>query len=235
MYFLQDIQAPISAIELYNDLCRRIVTLELEPGTKISENSMSAEYGVSRSVLRTAFARLQQTNLIEVYPQRGTFVKRLDQEYIHSAAMIRYVIERDAVYDILQNHYDVSGLCNDLEKIVSLMEEDLKDGSSAAISDFKTQNAEFHLRIIKECFPVHTLNLLYEIRVHLAQWTNVDVAYQNIEKTVIDQNKEIAQSIKTGNLPPALRRIKEHFEILVANGALMRKVHPDYFCPKSEQ
>lgn len=235
MYFLQDIQAPISAIELYNDLCRRIVTLELEPGTKISENSMSAEYGVSRSVLRTAFARLQQTNLIEVYPQRGTFVKRLDQEYIHSAAMIRYVIERDAVYDILQNHYDVSGLCNDLEKIVSLMEEDLKDGSSAAISDFKTQNAEFHLRIIKECFPVHTLNLLYEIRVHLAQWTNVDVAYQNIEKTVIDQNKEIAQSIKTGNLPPALRRIKEHFEILVANGALMRKVHPDYFCPKAEQ
>ncbi len=234
MYFLKDIQAPMSTIDVYNDLCRRIVTVELEPGMKISENSMSAEYGVSRSVLRSAFVRLQQTNLIEVYPQRGTFVKKLDQEYIRSAAMIRYVVERDAVYDILQNHRDVQTLCSDLKKIISDMEADLADGSGTAISDFKTQNAEFHLRIIKECFPIHTLNLLYEIRVHLAQWTNVDVAYQNIEQDVINQNKEIAQAIETGHLQPALRRIKEHFEMLVSNGDLMRQVHPDYFNTKAE-
>ncbi len=234
MYFLKDIQAPMSTIDVYNDLCRRIVTVELEPGMKISENSMSAEYGVSRSVLRSAFVRLQQTNLIEVYPQRGTFVKKLDQEYIRSAAMIRYVVERDAVYDILQNHRDVQTLCSDLKKIISDMEADLADGSGTAISDFKTQNAEFHLRIIKECFPIHTLNLLYEIRVHLAQWTNVDVAYQNIEQDVINQNKEIAQAIETGHLQPALRRIKEHFEMLVSNGDLMRQVHPDYFNAKAE-
>lgn len=233
MYFLKDVDAPISTMELYNDLCRRIVTVELEPGVKISENSMSAEYGVSRSVLRSAFVRLQQLNLIEVYPQRGTFIKKLDQEYIRSAAAIRYVVERDAVYDIFQNEKDSKPLCDDLKKIIAAMEADLEDGSSTAISDFKTQNAEFHLRIIKECFSVHTLNLLYEIRIHLAQWTNVDVAYQNIEQKVINQNKEIAQAIETRHLQPALRQIKEHFEMLVNNGDLMRRVHPEYFVTKN--
>ncbi|MEG0854665.1 MAG: GntR family transcriptional regulator, partial [Angelakisella sp.] len=97
MYYLQDTQAPISAIGLYNDLCHRIITVELEPGTRISENSISAEYGVSRSVLRTVFARLQQINFVEVYPQRGTFVRLLDMDHVTSASTIRYVVERNAV------------------------------------------------------------------------------------------------------------------------------------------
>lgn len=229
MYFLKDAQAPISAIGLYNDLCRRIVTVELEPGTRISENAVSAEYGVSRSVLRTAFARLQQTNLIEVYPQRGTYVKRLDMEYIRSAAMIRYVVERDAVYDLLQSGRDLTGLCADLEQMLEAMRRDLTGGYEEPMSDFRTCNAEFHLRVIQECFPAHTLSLLYEMRVHLTRWTNIDVAYQGIENTVVEQNAAILDAIREGRLQRALRNIKAHFEMLTCNEQMVRELHPGYF------
>ena len=46
-------QRPATAEEVYQDICDRITNLQLKPGQKISENQMSEEYGVSRSVIRT--------------------------------------------------------------------------------------------------------------------------------------------------------------------------------------
>ncbi len=45
----------MSSAEVYEDIKKRIVNLELEPNQVISENSICKEYGVSRSVIRTAF------------------------------------------------------------------------------------------------------------------------------------------------------------------------------------
>ena len=66
---------PITADGVYQQILRRIIKLKLEPGQLISENQMAGEYGVSRSVIRTAFARLSQLGFVEIYPQRGTYVR----------------------------------------------------------------------------------------------------------------------------------------------------------------
>ena len=46
---------PITPNEIFEQILNRIIQLRLEPGQLISENQMSAEYGVSRSVIRIAF------------------------------------------------------------------------------------------------------------------------------------------------------------------------------------
>ena len=62
---------PNTSDEIFEQMLNRIIQLRLEPGQLISENQMSAEYGVSRSVIRTVFTRLKQLDFIEIYPQRG--------------------------------------------------------------------------------------------------------------------------------------------------------------------
>src|SRR3712207_8470963 len=80
---------PSTADEIYLDLLNRIINLELEPGQKISENKICELYGVSRSVIRNSFARLMQAGFLEVYPQRGTYVSKIDLDYVRTALLDR--------------------------------------------------------------------------------------------------------------------------------------------------
>lgn len=229
MYYLQDTQAPISAIELYNDLCRRIISTELLPGTRISENAISTEYGISRSVLRTAIARLQQINLVVVYPQRGTFVKQFDVDQIHNAIMIRSVLEENAVFDILNDKCASESLLKDLYEMLEQMEQacEHKDHMDPAV--IRDLNPNFHLRITQEIFPAGALNMLYEIRVHITRWTNIEEAILGIELDIIKQNREIYESLRDGKLRKTLSKIREHFHTLGSTIANVKEIHPEYF------
>lgn len=76
--YFENTTQPMSTDNVYKSIKKRILKLELEPGQKVSENQMCKEYNVSRSVIRTVFTRLNQLKLVEVYPQRGTYVSLIE-------------------------------------------------------------------------------------------------------------------------------------------------------------
>jgi GntR family transcriptional repressor for pyruvate dehydrogenase complex len=63
------------AYELVEELKQRILNGEIAPGDKLpAENSLVAEFGVSRTVVREAVSRLQAAGLVETFQGRGSFV-----------------------------------------------------------------------------------------------------------------------------------------------------------------
>lgn len=99
-------QRPATADEIYKDMCERITNFQLQPGQKISENQMSEDYGVSRSVIRTVFTRLSERKLVEVYPQRGTYISKMDLEFISDLLLLRTAIEKEILYEIFEDMDD---------------------------------------------------------------------------------------------------------------------------------
>ena len=63
--------------KIYQTLRQEIMLLTLEPGTLVSEGDISQRFSVSRTPVREVFKRLELEGLLEVRPQRGTFVSRL--------------------------------------------------------------------------------------------------------------------------------------------------------------
>ncbi|CAH0253335.1 MULTISPECIES: FadR/GntR family transcriptional regulator [unclassified Arthrobacter] len=60
--------------DLASDLRRRIVDGVIQPGAKLpSENTLISEFGVSRTVVRSALTRLQAEGLVETERGRGSF------------------------------------------------------------------------------------------------------------------------------------------------------------------
>ncbi|HEY0663233.1 MAG TPA: GntR family transcriptional regulator, partial [Thiobacillaceae bacterium] len=55
-----------------------IVTLELPPGSAISEVELSARLGIGRTPVREALQRLAREHLVLVLPQRGVLVADID-------------------------------------------------------------------------------------------------------------------------------------------------------------
>ncbi len=84
---------PPTTRAIYAALRRDIVTLVLMPGAKLSENELSLRFGTSRGPVREALIRLGEDGLIDVQPQRGSFVGRLSLPAIERARFVREALE----------------------------------------------------------------------------------------------------------------------------------------------
>ena len=70
-----------------------IVRLELPPGTAIDKAALCAQLGVSRFPVSEALGRLAAEGFVEVLPQRGTRVARIDMADCRQAMFIRRALE----------------------------------------------------------------------------------------------------------------------------------------------
>src|SRR2546423_9725999 len=74
-----------------------IVRLDLPPGTAIDKAALCARLGVSRFPISEALGRLAAEGFVEVLPQRGTRVARIDLADCRQAMFIRRALETEAV------------------------------------------------------------------------------------------------------------------------------------------
>ncbi len=70
-----------------------IVHLKLLPGEQLQEKALAVEIGVSRTPVREAILELRQRRILNIYPQRGTFVSYLEAKRGEDIRYLRYVFE----------------------------------------------------------------------------------------------------------------------------------------------
>ena len=70
-----------------------IVTLELAPGSIVSERELQKRLGVGRTPVREALQRLEGERLVEVYPRRGIFVSNVNVLDLGVLSEVRSVLE----------------------------------------------------------------------------------------------------------------------------------------------
>jgi DNA-binding GntR family transcriptional regulator len=78
----------------YEMLEEAIVTLQLPPGTAISEQALAEMTGIGRTPIREAIQRLAREHLIVVLPQRGLLVAHIDVQKQLKLLETRREIER---------------------------------------------------------------------------------------------------------------------------------------------
>src|SRR5580692_4867379 len=79
--------------QVYEALKKAIISLRLPPGTLISENRICRHIGVSRTPVREAIIRLVEDELIEVFPQKGSFVAPIKLSAVRETHFSRKALE----------------------------------------------------------------------------------------------------------------------------------------------
>ena len=130
--------APQSVSSLYAALRRDIVRLALRPGQRLSENEIALRFGTSRAPVREAFIRLAEEGLIEVRPQRGSFVTRISIAAMQRARFVREAIELSVVRRAAE-----MGLTADMIEAVerTIVEQQAADDDASA---FTSADDGFH-------------------------------------------------------------------------------------------
>ncbi len=82
---------------IVDELRRRLVSHELPPGSRLRENALAQELGVSRARVREAFGVLEERGLIERIPNKGAVVTRLEADQVRELFEVREVLEAQTV------------------------------------------------------------------------------------------------------------------------------------------
>src|ERR1700761_7284172 len=86
-------QRVTTAVVIYRRLHAAIVSMALPPGTALQDKVLSAQFAVSRTPVREALIRLAEDDLVDIFPQSGTFVSRIKGNAIPEALDIRQALE----------------------------------------------------------------------------------------------------------------------------------------------
>ena len=79
--------------QAYYRIRELIVTLELPPGSPVSERELMESLALGRTPIREALQALARERLVEVYPRRGMFVSRVDVRDLAGLSEVRLTLE----------------------------------------------------------------------------------------------------------------------------------------------
>src|SRR3970040_2044165 len=82
--------------QAYYRIRELIVTLELPPGSLVSERELMEQLGLERPPVREALRALARERLVDVYPRRGMFVSPVDVGDLAGLSEVRVALEGQA-------------------------------------------------------------------------------------------------------------------------------------------
>ncbi|MDK9696199.1 MAG: GntR family transcriptional regulator [Siculibacillus sp.] len=102
---------------VYQWLRDEILSFRMQPGMFIDKVEICDKLGVSKQPVTAALTRLEQEGLVEIYPQRGSYVARLRLGAMTESLFVRGALESAAVRRIAAegNEVLIRGLQRNLE------------------------------------------------------------------------------------------------------------------------
>ena len=139
------IQAQQSLAEqVYTMLKEQILSGQLKGGMKIPEESLSEQFGVSRTPIREAIRRLSEYGLVTIVPRSYAFVTVVAEEEAQDIAKVRVALEQLAADTIDQKSY--ASHVADLAKYAATCQYAIGVGDRATLFE---QDSLFHITLIK--------------------------------------------------------------------------------------
>ncbi len=139
----------------YRHLRERILSGELGPGTRVSEEALAAELGISRTPMREAVKQLASEGALEAVPRVGTIVRTPGRREVEELYELREALEGYAVERAAEriSPEEVAGLARLLDEIGAVAGELRRSGKraleGALLRRFLAADLGFHLRLIE--------------------------------------------------------------------------------------
>lgn len=137
------VQLPVGRHQVREEIQRRILSGESQPGERLTQQSLAKELGVAQGTVRESLLELQWLGLVESIDRLGVFVGKLDAARLCEAYQVREFLEGLAARLACEHvsRADVAQLRNMADHIWNLSKESKDEEMGAA-------DRAMHLRIM---------------------------------------------------------------------------------------
>lgn len=208
--------------QLHAALRMAIIGNELSPGTRISEAEVAQQYGISRQPVREAFITLANEGLLDIRPQRGSFVAKISLAAVLDARFVREAVEADIV-KLLAADPDTA-LIADLRGQLT-RQQDLVGGSAR---DFMEADEIFHRTLAEGARKGNAWRVVVEMKAQMDRVRFLSSMHFSVAR-LIDQHRAIVDAIAAGDAPGAETHIRTHLQGILSDLPVIEQERPEYF------
>ena len=190
--------------QVHAALRSQILAGELERGSRLPQETLAAELGVSRTPLREALRRLAAEGLVTLQPNYGATVSQLDFGDMRDAWTARLVIEPPAARMGAERRPEP-----ELDRMQAAIDHQRAVGDPAASLD---ANRDFHLALVAASgnpHLIHLAELLWVARISVAIYT-AQAAQVGGTAAWSDEHDGILAAMRAGDGDAAERLTREH-------------------------
>ena len=204
-------------------LREKIVTLALVPGSMVSENELATELGVSRTPVREALNELSKIGIVEVFPQRGSMVAKIDSMRIEESRFMRLVLEC-AVVELACDMIRPEDIIV-LEANLKLQHFYLENGELDKLHELDN---EFHSKLFSLCDKSLTYTLMDSLSTHFNR-VRLMRLYSPRELRIVEDHEMILGAVKRGSKAEAREIMVTHLSRYKIDEEMVRGRYPGYF------
>lgn len=209
--------------QLYRLLRDRIVKGDLAPGARISESEIAASYKVSRQPVREAFIKLAEESLVEVRPQRGTYVRRISVPAVMTARFVREAVEADIVRAAARAV---------TPNILALLDSNLVAQRAVVDSDdpsrFMELDEAFHRLLAEAAGQPAIWDILEDLKTQMDRVRHIS-ARQFPRERLIDQHAAVVAALRSGDPDAAEAQMRAHLKGVLTDLPAIAEAMPEFF------
>lgn len=216
-------EAQSSSTMIHDALRTAIITGELQPGQAISEVEISKRFSISRQPVREAFILLGQERLIEIRPNRGTFIRKISVREVIDSCFVREVIELAIVREVTKNRDPA--LAKKLRRNIS-MQKKVKTGDSHA---FLFLDEEMHHLLAQNAGRDYAWEVTERVKCQLNRVRFLTYDHATPISTLVSEHEEIVNAIESGDADLAEEKMRHHMKEIYRSLPIIAEKYPDFF------
>jgi DNA-binding GntR family transcriptional regulator len=209
---------------VFDTLRQAIVQLRLKPGNLLSEADIARQLGVSRQPVREAFIKLAEIGLVEVRPQRGTYVMLISIRQVQNVRFIREAVEVAVVRK--------AALEASKAKIATLRHivEQQRDAERQADHvEFLRLDEAFHQAIAHSADCDYAWRMLENLKAQMDRVRYLSMPDATPIDVLIGQHAAIVDGIERHSPDDAEAAMRAHLAEILMSLPRLAQAHPDLF------
>lgn len=197
---------PKSLKEMVADEVRmRIIDGRIRLGAGLSENGLAAELGISKTPVREALLQLKQEGLVEVQPQRGTYVFRLAAEQVVMISELREILEIAAVKAAIQRNH--AALAERMTRLYAAMREAFEADDPVA---YRRLDGDYHETIIELCGNPYIRSAYGQIGFCIQALRSRLSNEAQLNKLSIEDHRQMLELVKARDIAALQKLMRAH-------------------------
>jgi DNA-binding GntR family transcriptional regulator len=185
----------------------RIVHGNLQCGEPLSELALAQELGVSKTPVREALLELKRQGLVEIHPQRGTFVFEMSPDQVVQLAEVRSILELAALRLAMDRNRDALG--RRWSEIVAAMGVAMGNGDT---EDYRILDGAFHQAIFDVTGNQFLCETFTVVAFRIQALRNRLSLDPDLNITSYDEHKRLTKYVERDEGDEAIKLLAWHIE-----------------------
>jgi GntR family transcriptional regulator, rspAB operon transcriptional repressor len=209
---------------VYRMIRTHIMDLKYAPGTTVSENEIAESLNISRTPIREAIIRLVHENLIDVFPQRGTYVSLINIRHVEESKFIRETLERRVML-LACRDFPEKDLFQ-LQKFLMLQELCIQEKQ---FFQFYEHDSNLHGAIFAGCNKERTWTMIQQMSTHYNRVRFLGISHGYELPELLTEHRAMVSAIRAGDAEAGERAVDTHLNKVRIDLPKMMKDFPEYF------